>query len=186
MSFTTSELVKRRLRIPAGITTHDLLIADIIAEVNDAIVAASGNDGLAGGTFSETASVFYPGLVQRGFARFPWTSVVAMTLNDIAQVEGTDFEAELETGHILLKDGSVFPMGENNIEITYVCKDVTTDDKTLQRAATNWAVAEFNKAPHHGFKSEQMNKYKYELDDGDIPASVDSALSRYRRVLEVF
>lgn len=187
MSFTTSALVKRRLRIPAGVTTQDALISDIVDEINDAVVDATGQEGLAGGTFSEQVSIFDRGVTSRGFENFPWTSVVAMTLDTRVLTEDDDFVVELDIGYIHLKSGLEFPIGEGKTQITYVSKDMSAvaQGRGLQRAATNWAVAEVNRAPHHGFKTEQQGRYKYNLDEEDMPASVRTALARYCKIFQL-
>lgn len=184
MSFTTRLLVKRRLRVPAATTTHDLLIDDIVAEINDEVASATGQAGLTGINVDQTVPIWDRGIRSIGLDNFPIASVAALTISGTLQVLGTDYTVDLPIGFIHLRKAVEFPIGVDLTEVSYTTEDASASAKSLQRAATNWAVAEFNKAPSHGHKSERWRGRSHVLDPNDMPAAVQTAINRYIKLFQ--
>lgn len=146
--------VKGALRIPAGITVHDVRIGEIVAEVESDILQDLRLDSFAVATYTDRLDVD-PGDAGRVFAlrRLPVTSVVGLTVDGVGLTEGTDFY--LGTGGILrlIPECAGTMPGRQGVVCTYVAGHVVAGatPSWLARWATLAAARQYNQEPMSGF-----------------------------------
>lgn len=182
MSLTTTARVKEHLRIPAAVTTHDALISSIVAGIDQAVLDRCGQAAITQSSHEDRHSVWDSGLQSLGLDAFPVVSVAALTIDGVAQTEGTDFYVERDAGYLHLKT-STFPLGVDVVQCSYTAGLTGAALAQVEVAVTAWAGAKFNQAPHHGFQNESMDRYRYALDLDDAPAPLREAVARLTRAL---
>lgn len=179
MALTSREAVKSVLGIPTGVTRSDALI-DTLVEVADALVLDEIDlpaESIA--TYSETLDVDYAAQREVALRYRPVVSVVALTIG-ASVPEDTDFTFTSSGSIRLVADGAYFPIGRQQVEVTYTAGFSSTP-ADLSHAATLVAVQAFNQGGHSGFESERVSTYSYKLDGSMVPPLAQRILNRYRR-----
>lgn len=182
---TTRAKVKRALQIPAGITTHDDFIDDIVAGIRQTILSEAGIAALTTETVSRYVRVEVASPDLR-LPDFPVSSVAAVTDDGTAVSEGTgndDFTLDGDAGFLCHNDRSYsWTTGVNKVAVTYDRGFSPAAISDIELAATNWACDMYNGFPHEGQDSEKVQGYLVKLRNEPIPARVDRALARIRNV----
>lgn len=181
VTFTTTERVKRRLRIPAAVTCHDTLLGELADEANDELLhllREAGAAGITDTTYSEVHDVERSGVSELRLMRWPVVSVAALTDNDTA-VAAADFYTDTAVGYVRLVD-RYFTPGRQQVEVTYTAGWGSTAPDDLVRAATILACEAWNTDAHAGMRSEGREGYRYTRSDQVLPPAVARILGRYR------
>lgn len=182
MSLAGITQIKAMLGIPSIVSTHDTKIG-FITEVADGIALDRLGLSMFGVTnYSEVYSFDY----QVNNFRLPKQkvqSIVALTVNSVAYVEGTDFRVDYDKGRLFLKNGN-FPIGQDLVEITWTAgfESGTHDYANLTYACCAIGVKLFNEESHHAFTEEKAGEYTYKLNtknDFFIPPIASHILDKW-------
>jgi len=179
MSLTSRAAVKSVLGIPTGVTRSDALIDTLVAVADSLILEEIDLPSESVATYSEAIDVEFAGQREIGLRYRPVVSVVALTIG--ASIPTATEYAVASSGSLrLTADGAYFPIGREQVEITYTAgfASVPAD---LSHAATLVAVQAFNHGGHSGFESERVSTYSYKLDGSMVPPLAQRILNRYRR-----
>lgn len=180
--------MKGALRMPTAVTVHDGRIDEIIAEVEDELLAQTTLGAWAATTYTEhhDTTGFQDAVVLK---RFPVISVAAATLlaNSEALVEGTDYQVEA-SGKLSLLDGRLFPSGRRQLVVTYSAGAFAAGSTSaaLIRAATLMAARQYTIEPVAGLSEADLRPLRQAIatwGEDAIQAEIDRTMARYRSVL---
>ena len=195
MSCTSLTSLKAFLQIPAGLTTQDVFLNQLVDGVNTEIarlLGFSGSSGLTLQSFNESYSIECEDERMLCLKHCPVSSVTALT-NAGQLVNSADYWVT-EAGILQLKSrtfaGTVywgsprfFIPGYQSVQIMYqagYAGGVCPSDLTL--AANMMAAQIFNTGPKTGFLQERIGQYSYKM--GQIRSGQDDpAVYAVRRIL---
>jgi hypothetical protein len=170
-SLITVDQLKSRLRIPAAVTEFDSHLGELIDEAEEEILSEASFTAFASTTYSEKHDVDWDGVNELRLKNNFLVSVVALTNNGTALVEGTDFYKTEHSYIRLIGDSSFFVRGRQTIDVTYVAgpcgSHVTgTTPADLRKLAGLIAARDFNLSPKAGFSSEKIGQYAFSAGSG--------------------
>lgn len=183
MAVTSTARVKAALRIPPGVTVHDVGIASIVDEAESDLLAQLGLASWDAATvYSE---VHTPRLGSRVLLlrRSVGVSVVAVTVGGAAF---TDYDEDVGGGVLRRDDGGSWLGVQREVEVTYtaglVVAGATPSD--LIRAATLHAARQYHVEERAGQSELDVQPIRTRMapfDDDAARIEVDRYLARYRR-----
>jgi hypothetical protein len=181
VSFTSSARVKRELRIPAGVTTWDLLIDDIVVQAHASILTRLDLAGKTVQTYSETLDIEGFRVSQIALRHRPTVAIAALTDS------GTAVAAEnyaLRSGWLKLKGpGACFTGGVGEVDVTYTA-GFASDPEDLIEAETLEACRRWNTGPKTGLGEERTGRYTWiGAKTGEARARIDEILAAYERIV---
>lgn len=181
---TSTARVKRRLSIPAAITQHDDAIDDLVGSVDTWLAGQLGCPGFTVASYTDTIDVDRGDVYQVRLSQRPVVAVSSLK-DDGDAVTAADYRVHADEGYVsLADDGSFFTPGRGTVVVTYTAgfSSAHAAWADLQRAATDWCAAEFNRGPDLGLKTHKVGNRTVELGD-DTPRSVREVVARFARVL---
>lgn len=182
MSVITLSKLKSLLEIPTGVTTRDAALQIVVDGVNTEYVELLGFTSAAGltlQTINEKYDVLEPCVKRICLRSCPVVSVVALTSNGTALVEGTSFYKNSD-GLVWLKHGEYFKVGTQKIEVTYTAgyaNGVAPTDLCL--AAALEAAERSNLAGMAGLREERIGQYA--IKTGGLRSGQDDPNREYIR-----
>lgn len=192
--FTNVDRVKRALRIPVGITLHDVRIGEIIGEVEATILdgIGPGLSSIGPTTVMETVSTWPGGYQTFTVKRWPVLSVAALTIAGAA-IPATDFAWD-ESGRIdWLLDDAVLPCSRNGVQVQYEVGLMTQAQITagatpgqLTRWATLECALQYNAEPMAGIGIQDIRPVRTTLskvEEDNVRAEIRRIASRYLNVM---
>jgi hypothetical protein len=179
MALTSRSSVKSVLGIPTGVTRSDALIDLLVDVANELVLDEIDLPAETVATYSETLDVDYAAQREVPLRYRPVVSVVALTIGASVPTD-TDYTFTSSGSIRLVADGAYFPIGRQQVEVTYTAGFSSTP-ADLAHAATLIAVQAFNQGGHAGFDSERVSTYSYRLDGSTVPPLAQRILNRYRR-----
>lgn len=169
------------LMIPTGITQHDDLLNDLVADANRSVLQEIGLTGVTMAPYTEVFDIEDYGTNSLLLRHRPVQSVVALTDNG-ALVSAADYYAKEEGVLRLIGDGAEFTTGRQKVSVTYnagfTSPNLPPEDLAL--AATLIVAHNYNAGPHAGLRAQRAGSYSVELDGMPIPPQAARILGRYR------
>ena len=179
MALTSRAAVKSVLGIPTGVTRSDALIDTLVSVADSLVLEEIDLPTEAVSTYSEILDVEFQGQREVSLRHCPVVSVVALTIGASIPTD-TEYVATSSGSIRLTADGAYFPIGRQQVEVTYTAGFASTP-ADLSHAATLIAVQAFNQGGHSGFESERVATYSYKVDGSMVPPLAQRILNRYRR-----
>lgn len=184
MSFTSTTRLKSALRMPAGVTFHDVVLGSCADAANDFLLDRMGLSSLALTTRFEYPVVFGSRQRRIQLQRWPVSSVVVVT-NAGAALGSATFRTDTELGSIYLSptaSGSPVYWSDapDDVEVMYVhgWTPATVPEK-FRNAADALGIYLFNRGPSQGIASERRGPISLTLRDEELPAEVRLILAGY-------
>jgi hypothetical protein len=186
MPITDLDRVKRALRIPAGITVHDLRITEICGEVDgDLLEELDLSSWDSSTSYHETLDVLAGTAGTTTLVRrFPIASVVALTASGVRLVQDVDFRVDRGGVIRLLGPGMAFDPGRGNIEIQYTAGHIAAGATPtwLVRLGTLKAALQYNQEPQAGIgnlKVDPVQKVLSSRDEDALTQEMQGILARW-------
>jgi hypothetical protein len=198
--FTDLATVKAALNITG--TESDAVLQAIVDGVNAAMLQFFYLTDCGPTAYSSSYDVV-DDVASLWLQEYPVISVDQVLVDGVVQDPATYYLDNRvgELGHLRRKfGGSVaapaqWPVGPQVVQVTHTAGWAGgTPPADLQRAATLWAVYDWNTGPKQGFQSERIGQYSYTLGStadvgagfgganaGGLPAPVARALSNWQR-----
>lgn len=184
---TTLARVRGALRIPAGATIHDARITEIIDEVEDQILNDLNLNAFEATTYTDKFDTKPGDQTSFVLSRFPVLSVVALTMDGEALVEGTQFHFERSGQVKLIAQGGMLPNLRQAVDVTWTAGVVAVAGTTpahMTRWATLEAALQYNTEHMAGIGEQSIRPVRRVLSDPErdqVRREIQRIAARYAR-----